>query len=625
MVDQSVLELVRRIPLFSNLEETDLRALASAFHRETYPPQTMVFRQGEVSTVLYVMQEGAGVMLQVGDDGIERRVGRVGPGDVVGATALFTDEDRAYTLLITRDSVLYSLSRNSFQTITSTHSNIIPRLNFEGRPDLRHRVEAQRFSWLNPGESTILSGRRHIWAYYRKLIGVLVATVILLLAQAALWLIPSVDLVCFRAPLLLLTVLGAVGLSVFFYFDWRNDYFVVTNQRVVHEERVLVFLGEMTVRQAPLRNVQNVNIDQRGVTARTFGFGDVIIDTAGPEGTVVFDMVANPGLYRDTIVDLHNRAETRTAAERRAEIRQEIERRLGGVPLQRQGPAQAEEGELTDLDDALAGAFGAPAAPAGAAPRARDPGWLRRWLSGVIEYLKPEVRVERGGTVTYRKHWIVLFQAVWQPTAVLTLLTVLLITRLLGAWPVILQPLLSILTPVGALLVYCLALPAVLFWLWWGYENWRNDLFQVTPTSVIDKKMQPLFFGEKRSLEAPLARIQNVTAETPNFISRLLRMGRVVLQTAGAEGTLVWEYIYNPFVVADEVLRRVRAFTMAQEEERELEQAELLSEWFAIYHQTTHPEDYTGSDAVTPYHIADAPQAEPPPPPTPEDPDYSLF
>ena len=58
--------------------------------------------------------------------------------------------------------------------------------------------------------------------------------------------------------------------------DWGNDYYIVTNQRVIWLERVI---GLYESRQeAPLRTVLSVGMesDQLG---RIFGFGDVIVRT----------------------------------------------------------------------------------------------------------------------------------------------------------------------------------------------------------------------------------------------------------------------------------------------------------------------------------------------------------
>ncbi len=614
MADESVLSLVRGIPLFSRLEGENLQTLARAFRREKYLPYTTVFRQNEAADVLYVMQEGAGAFLEVDDEGIERRVGGIGPGGYTVVEALFFDDDRPYSLLITREAVLYSLPRTRFEGVAPPGSGLRRQLNLDAYPEVKKRLDAMPFPWLGPGEYVVHSSRRHIWAFWRKAIFALALMAALLLLQLVLILTGVGTQVCVQAPALLLSVMLPLALVAFFFLDWRNDYFVVTNLRVVHEEHILAALGEMTKDQAPLGRIQNVNIYKSGPMANIYNFGDVVIDTAGL-GRVTFDMAPDPEYFRKAIQELSRKAGRRSAAERRSQIREQIEQRLGGFRLQRTGPEEDLEAE--DVEP--------PAQSSEARPTPQTPEreWLRAFWEKAREYFSLRVRVERDGTVTYRKHWVVLLQATWKPAALLTLFTVLFITRLLDAWPGFLLPLQQALTPGLAFVAFFVAALVLLAWLWWGFENWRNDLFQVTPEFVVDSKMMPLFFGERTLKRAPLQNIQDVTARTPNFISRLFGMGTVVLQTAGAEGALEWEHIYHPFAVADDVFRRVKTFQMQQEEARELEQAELLSEWFAIYHQTTHPEDYAASDEeIEVEHPREVEEETPPPPP--QD-DYSLF
>ncbi len=68
---------------------------------------------------------------------------------------------------------------------------------------------------------------------------------------------------------------------LYFYIDWRNDIYVLTNRRVVHRERVGAFLIRENFSAAPLQAVQNVQVSQVGIIGRMLKFGDLIIETAG--------------------------------------------------------------------------------------------------------------------------------------------------------------------------------------------------------------------------------------------------------------------------------------------------------------------------------------------------------
>jgi len=85
-----------------------------------------------------------------------------------------------------------------------------------------------------------------------------------------------------------LAVAWAVWL-VIKYFDWRFTYFVVSNERVVFRTGVLARHGV----EIPLSRINNINFDQ-SIFNRMIGAGDLVIESAGREGTSTFDNVRHP-------------------------------------------------------------------------------------------------------------------------------------------------------------------------------------------------------------------------------------------------------------------------------------------------------------------------------------------
>ena len=115
---------------------------------------------------------------------------------------------------------------------------------------------------------------------------------------------------------------------VYNYLDWRNDWFVVTNQRVVHEENILLTFNE-TRQQSPLKSIQQVKTDQDGYLAERLDFGDLIIATAGAGGTLIFDTIRHPEDLAEIINQELSRTGAHRAAESRDKIRSEIDRFIG--------------------------------------------------------------------------------------------------------------------------------------------------------------------------------------------------------------------------------------------------------------------------------------------------------
>ena len=96
------------------------------------------------------------------------------------------------------------------------------------------------------------------------------------------------------------------------------------------------------------------------------------------------------------------------------------------------------------------------------------------------------------------------------------------------------------------------------FWLTWQYEDWRNDLYILTPTQVIDIERTPFLFRESRR-QAGLENIQDIRYEIPGFWATMLNMGNVVIQTAG-QGQFTFDAVYDPSAVQREIFLRIEDY-----------------------------------------------------------------
>ena len=90
----SVVEDLRRVPLFSGLSERQLRALAKDFKTRRVPAGTLLTKQGEMSGVGFlVIAEGEAAVTVDGT-----RVGTLGPGDHFGELAMISEGERTATV-----------------------------------------------------------------------------------------------------------------------------------------------------------------------------------------------------------------------------------------------------------------------------------------------------------------------------------------------------------------------------------------------------------------------------------------------------------------------------------------------------------------------------------------------
>jgi uncharacterized membrane protein YdbT with pleckstrin-like domain len=118
-------------------------------------------------------------------------------------------------------------------------------------------------------------------------------------------------------------------------------------------------------------------------------------------------------------------------------------------------------------------------------------------------------------------------------------------------------------------------------WWLWAFDDWKNDLYQVTSSRIIDIEQLPFSLREERR-EASLGAIQNINLEIPGFLGRFLNYGSVTIETAGVQ-PFTFDYVKDPRSVQADIFSRVEAFHQRlRQQEAQRHQNELL-DWFAAY------------------------------------------
>jgi uncharacterized membrane protein YdbT with pleckstrin-like domain len=144
---------------------------------------------------------------------------------------------------------------------------------------------------LLPGERILASSSRH-WVVLLRPIATTVLAVLVSLVILAL--LPL------RGELRLFLMLGAilVGVLVFnlYYWGWRAHEYILTDQRVILNEGILSKFS----RSIAIDRIQDLTTFQ-GLWGRTWGFGDIELESAGREGAELLSTVPDPQQLRNAI------------------------------------------------------------------------------------------------------------------------------------------------------------------------------------------------------------------------------------------------------------------------------------------------------------------------------------
>ncbi len=268
-------------------------------------------------------------------------------------------------------------------------------------------------------------------------------------------------------------------------------------------------------RRVPSDRIQGVAVERNGIIRRLLNYGTVRVKTAALDGELVLKDVDAPEKLASEIRSLSQAASRRSAGRDQEAIRRSLERSgavSGGPRLLR------------------------PAEPLHSADSRGKKNVLR-----------------------FRKSGAILFGR-------------------------LLLPLLCTLLPLAAAcwlrgwfqnwMLLILLVP--LFWIWYRFEDWRNDSFRVEGAYAVDVYRKPLGLKESRR-QVDLLSVQNIRTEQKGVLSFLFRFGDVILVTAGGASDAVFASVARPWQVQEALFRaREEALSRREESRRQERQDELV-------------------------------------------------
>jgi membrane protein YdbS with pleckstrin-like domain len=531
---------LKPIHLFKGLKDEEILEVARELELERRAAGETVFQEGEEGQYFYIIHRGRVKVLRAAR-GEDRLIATLVPGDYFGEAALIYGRRRSATIVAEADVELLRLSKEDFDNLLKRHPHIRPNLLVS--TESRNLYRTLNFNWLSPGEVVYLIARRHPILLYQSLaIPAALSALALMVAAGAWWFLT------WQMALIVL-LLGGVPLGAWIVWntvDWGNDFYIVTNKRVVYLEKIVGIYDSR--QEAPLGSVMSVNVQTAGPLARSFGIGDVIVRTFS--GPITMKAVANPQALAALVEEHWGRTRTREREAEQEALRVAIRRRLRPEPPKPPAP---------------------PPAPPAPAPRPA----LRAQMGDFFSF---RVRFERGESVIYRKHWYVLLQRIWQPSLFILACGGLVGLKLAGIIPE------TVTFAAVLLIVFVLFVP---FAGWWLYEfvDWKNDIYQVTPDQIVDLSKKP--FGQEVRKSAPLGNVMSLKYERPGLLGAALNFGTVVATVAGQE--FRFDGVYDPVAVQNDIYRRIEAMNakraQAEAGKRRDEMADLIGAYQAVLNE----------------------------------------
>ncbi len=553
-MNQQIISLLKNLPLFSGLDEIELEQIASYV-------QPITLKEGEslpltrIGSPFFVVVMGKARYTRLKKKNVDESY-TLKHGDFFGADQVLRGKSQLFSLVAIKPTLLFSFRLESLRILL----NSFPALTRNIKKQLAwyNLVRSKHFNWVGEEETVKVVCRKHP-AYL--LVLELAPLVIAWIGVFAILYASQLDTTSIRLALgwFGVVIVAAATLWAFWrFFDWGNDFYIITDERIVWLERTIGLYDSR--QEAPLVAIKSGEA-KSGPIGRLFGFGDVITETF--MGQIFFLHIGDPHGIKNLIDEEHKRAIERQATTDihsiEGRIRQKIEpSQAATVPVNVNVSSQAANpGSSSDQELKLI------------------PERLSIWQSLLARF---QTRRVANGMITYRKHLYVLFRMTWFPA--ICGLGLLIATLGIYYWRAIGQ--IQLLTPLKILLLGTTLV--IMAFLWWLYKfvDWSNDVYRVTPEKIIDSERKPL--GTEVTKSAPLENIIGLDYEKLGFLGVVLNFGNVVINI-GTENKFIFYGIHNPARAQRDIFNYMYEHRHKKQQADSQQEQERVSSYIAAYHR----------------------------------------
>jgi hypothetical protein len=541
------------VEIFKDLDDDQLATIAARFKILRLEPWQPLFTDREAEDDFYIVQSGSVFITGEVEDSDHERIH---PGGYFLEEAMLYGHTENACITTDEATELLHLEGAEFFKLLAEFPQIKPWL--ARSPESQWLVRTRNFKWVGEDELVAYVARKHEAIFVFNLIGPIIFFL------AALAIIFTVSVTDVSTTIWTTGAACSMGLAIFAvlwgiwnWIDWGNDYYIVTDQRVVWVEKV-IWLYESRD-EAPLTTILAVNTTST-FFGRLFHYGSVIVKTF--TGEITFRNLRDPQRMVEFIDEYRERIQKGSERREKREIDRDLRQRLGWENGEKSAPNLAGGAQVLSGED-----------------RAKKKSAWQNYFGNFFT-----MRFEEDNVITYRKYWPTLFGKIWLPT-VLIFVVILVMGFIINAF-------FSGQTTAQlaeTLLVLCMAFILFVLIPWWIYRyvDWRNDIYQVTDKYIIDIERKPL--GTEVKKAAPVENILSLEHERVGLLGYMMNYGLVTINVG--ETQFVFRNVHEPARVQQDIFNQIYALRREKEQIDAAKQRQRLVDVIEVYHENIEDVD----------------------------------
>jgi CRP-like cAMP-binding protein len=542
-----------RIHLFNGVGEAQVESVAGWLDERSFAAGEVLFKEGEPGDCVFLIYSGK---VRVTRKDSEKPLATLVAGDHVGEeSVLAKGHHRTATVTAVENTLTLVLTREHFHQLLKQAPAL--RANFAVIAQSHRLARRIRFKWLQPDEVVYFLARKHAILLVQSLLWPFLLVLVSVIGMLVAWRIPvHNELVGNSMEIFWYVSLGvgvvAAGWGLWNGVDWGNDYYIVTDRRVIRLEKVIGIYDSRD--ESPLSAVQRVNV-QTQLGGRLLDYGDLIVHTI-VGSTLTFPNVDHPYQAAALIEEHWRRSRESSRKMQEEEMRQVLRERL--MPGQGQVRPRPIQGIVA------------------------KPQEKKNYYKGqrsIVNLFR--MRFEQQSTVTYRKHVFVLLAQTWKAVAAILILLGILVYEVTTDTKFSFAIFTESLGADVLLFIWLGLFSASVIWGIYEYIDWSNDIYQVTPDQVMDIDKTPL--GQVTSDIAALDNILSIEYKRIGILELLFNYGTVYI-TVGGSKQMCFENVFNPSAVQEDVERRRLERLTKKEQDSIKAERERMADWFAAYY-----------------------------------------